>query len=324
MHNICDLSAPVQLEMDRCRNDFSQLLAHENPYLNDILAFVATYKGKMLRPLLTLLCGKLLGQITENTLLMAVAEELFHTASLLHDDIVDESDERRGSESVNRRFGNKSAVLVGDYLLALSMSCVARTGEPRMLTLLSECAQRMADGELLQLHNSVVVDSSEDDYFRVIESKTGSLFAVCTQAAAVFAGASEEVVDAMRRFGLLIGNCFQMQDDILDFVGGVEMGKPIGNDLMEGKATLPLLFALRQGANEDIQALAHKLKGPGISPMESSQLIKFTVENGGVDYARTVMNRFADDARRLLLPYAASPVYPTLCAFVDFLIERSH
>lgn len=324
MHSIADLAAPVSQEMTRCRTEFSRLLCHENPFLDDVLSFVAAYKGKMLRPLLTLLCGKLLGEVNDKTLSMAVALEMFHTASLLHDDIVDESNERRGNASVNSRFGNKSAVLVGDFMLALSLKCVAATGEPRLMSLLSDCAQRMTDGELLQLHGSLILDTSEEDYFRVIEAKTGALFAVCTQAAALCAGAPQEVVCVMRDFGLRLGVCFQLKDDVLDYIGGAEIGKPVGNDLLEGKVTLPLLYALKQQPGGPAIQLAQKLKSERISAEESAALIDFTVKTGGVEYAERVMQQFAAEAKQALAPYSASPVYGNLCAFVDYLIERTH
>lgn len=322
MNPIPDFTVPVQNEMAQCRQELTRLLCHENPFLDEILSFVASYKGKMLRPLLTLLCGRLLGQVNDKTISMAMAVELFHTASLLHDDIVDESDERRGNSSVNCRFGNKSAVLVGDYLLALSLECVARTGEPRLMSLLSACAQQMTDGELLQLHNSFMLACSEEDYYRVIEAKTGALFAVCTQAAALCANASDDVLAAMRQFGLLLGICFQLKDDILDYVGGDEIGKPVGNDLLEGKVTLPLLLALKNHSNSQLEPLVQKLELGSITAEEARLLIDFTVESGGVGYAEQVLNQYAEKAKRVLDPFTLSPIHDTLIGFVDYLVNR--
>lgn len=322
MNPIPDLTVIVQEEMAQCRNELSQLLHHENPFLDEILSFVASYKGKMLRPLLTLLCGKLLGQVNDKTISMALAVELFHTASLLHDDIVDESDERRGNASVNSRFGNQSAVLVGDYLLALSLECVARTGEPRLMSLLSACAQQMSDGELLQLHNSFMLNCSQEDYFRVIEAKTGALFAVCTQAAALCADATEEELSAMRAFGLMVGICFQLKDDILDYVGGDEIGKPVGNDLLEGKVTLPLLLALKNHSDNPVQPLVQKLRSGSMTADESRDLIDFTVKSGGVGYAEQVLCQYAEKAKRALDPFRSSPIHAALISFVDYLVNR--
>lgn len=322
MIDIQELTAPVAAEMQECRKQYESLLQHENAYLHEILTFVAAYKGKMLRPLLTILCGKLLGGVGQSTLSMALAIELFHTASLLHDDIVDESDERRGNRSVNAAFGNKPAVLVGDYLLATALLCVAKAGDARLTTLLSSAAQQMTDGELLQLRNAHLTDTSEEDYFRVIERKTAALFAVCTESAALCAGADEETRARLRTFGLNVGICFQLKDDILDYVGGSALGKPTGNDLMEGKVTLPLFYALKQGGVGEIEPLLAHVKSGELTREEASRLIDFTRQHGGILYAQEVMNRYALQAKEALAPFFGSDVHTALMRFVDCVVSR--
>lgn len=324
MIDIQEFSAPVAAEMQECRRQYDALLHHENAYLHEILAFVAEYKGKMLRPLLTLLCGKLVGRVTPATLSTALAIELFHTASLLHDDIVDESDERRAGRSVNAAFGNKSAVLVGDYLLATALLCVARTQDARLTTLLSVCAQQMTDGELLQLRNAQLMNnnSSEEDYFRVIERKTAALFAVCAESAALCGGADEEECARLRTFGLNVGICFQLKDDILDYVGTPALGKPTGKDLMEGKVTLPLLYALRQGGAGEVEHLLSRVKSAELTREEAAQLIDFACRHGGILYAREVMNRYALQAKEAIAPFFGSDSHTALVRFVDYVVSR--
>lgn len=322
MIDIKELERPVAQEISACRQQYESLLAHENPFLNDILAFVASYRGKMLRPLLLLLCGKLLNNCNDRTLSMALAVEFFHTASLLHDDIVDESDERRGNKSVRAAFDNKSAVLVGDYLLATSLKCVATTGMPQLMSVLSVCAQQMTDGELLQLHHSHLLETTEEDYFKVIERKTAALFAVCAESAAICAGADKQTVERLRLFGRYIGICFQLKDDILDYVGDAKLGKPVGNDLVEGKMTLPLLHALRSSNHDAILSLIENMQQGKLSQDEASTLIDFTVQAGGILYAQQVMNSYALKAKETLSPFYGSAAHVALMRFVDYVVSR--
>lgn len=322
MIDIKEIERPVALEMCECRKRYESLLSHENPYLDEILAYVASYNGKMLRPLLVLLCGKLLKNCNLRTQSMALAIEFFHTASLLHDDIVDDSDERRGNKSVRVAFDNKSAVLVGDYLLATSLKCVALTEKPQLMSSLSVCAQQMTDGELLQLHHSHLLETTEEDYFKVIERKTAELFAVCTESAALCADADQPTVERLRLFGRYLGICFQLKDDILDYVGDAKLGKPVGNDLVEGKMTLPLLHALHVRSDSSTAPLIDHMQQGKLTQEEAATLIDFTVQAGGILYAQQVMNTYALKAKETLAPFFGSEEHLALMRYVDYVVAR--
>lgn len=308
--------------MECCRREYDRLLHHPNPLLNIVLRHFSEHKGKMMRPLLTLLCAKLFGEIDSRAIDTALSFEIFHNASLVHDDIVDESDERRGMPSVNFKYGNKVAVLAGDYMLALGLQMSANTRNASLTNLLAWAAQEIVSGEFMQLDNIEKQEISEEAYYSVIRAKTAALFAACAKAGAETAGASAENQDNLERFGELIGICFQIKDDVFDYVAGAEIGKPTGNDMLEGKLTLPLIHALQTDGDAEMMRLARAVKEGSVSPDEIAYLVKFTVEHGGIDYAVETMEKFAAEARQLLQRYPDSPVRESLLQYVDYVIER--
>lgn len=308
--------------MECCRREYDRLLHHPNPLLNIVLRHFSEHKGKMMRPLLTLLCAKLFGEIDSRAIDTALSFEIFHNASLVHDDIVDESDERRGMPSVNFKYGNKVAVLAGDYMLALGLQMSANTRNASLTNLLAWAAQEIVSGEFMQLDNIEKKEISEEAYYSVIRAKTAALFAACAKAGAETAGASAENQDNLERFGELIGICFQIKDDVFDYVAGAEIGKPTGNDMLEGKLTLPLIHALQTDGDAEMMRLARAVKEGSVSPDEIACLVKFTVEHGGIDYAVETMEKFAAEARQLLQRYPDSPVRESLLQYVDYVIER--
>lgn len=314
---------PIESEMNRYKDVFDSFLVHKNPLLNLVLSTISKRKGKMMRPLLTLLSAKFIGgEVNDNTLLSAAAFEFFHTASLVHDDIVDESDERRGQKSVNYQFGNQAAVLVGDYLLGNALLCSSKTGNTKLVEIVSIAAQCLADGELLQLGNISNQQISEEVYYDIIKNKTAALFSACAQGGALSVSDDEKGLETMKKFGEIVGICFQIRDDIFDYNSDAQIGKPTGNDMKEGKLTLPVIHALLSTKNEQMIDIAHKVKSGEVSQEEIDALVAFTKANGGIDYAVKAMNDLADKAKSLLDDYPESDAKQALLTYVDFVVDR--
>ncbi len=324
MIDIIQLAKPVEREMNQCKDSFDSFMQHSrNLLLNDVLQRITSRKGKMMRPLLTLLVAKLLGEINENALSSALSFEFLHTASLVHDDIVDESCERRGNPSVNQLFGDKVAVLVGDYLLSHVLVNAAKTKNTRLVEIVAKVSEYLADGELLQLRNIYNRDISEEVYFHIIQGKTAELFAAAAEGGALSVNANEKDLQTMRSFGETVGICFQIKDDIFDYIAGAEIGKPTGNDMAEGKLTLPVIHALFSTNQTDMFALANKVKDGSVSADEIATLVRFTLDNHGIEYAEQVMEKYAEKAKSLLACYPESDVKASLMDYVDYVIERN-
>lgn len=314
---------PITAELTLFREQFDARLSHTNPLLDQVLRGVGERKGKMMRPMLTLLAAKLFSEANERTLHTACAFEYFHTASLLHDDVVDESEKRRGEASVNAAFGNKVAVLVGDYILALALEEASLAESTRLVNIISHSSQELANGELLQLHNIRNYNLSEDVYFDIIRNKTAALFSGCAEAGAMSVGAQESDLRNLYAFGDLIGLCFQIRDDIFDYNNDESIGKPTGNDMKEGKLTLPAIYALNAAGNDEMLAIARKVKNSEVTAQEVECLVAFTKEKGGIEYAQRKMAELADKAKSLLDIYPDSDVKQALCAYADFVVGRT-
>lgn len=314
---------PIEAEMTRFCGEFDARFTHSNPLLNAVLKGVAMRKGKMMRPLLTYLSAKLFDTPNDYTLHTALTFEFFHNASLLHDDVVDESDKRRGEASVNVAFNNQVAVLVGDYILATALQEASLTGSPRLIYILSVASQNLANGELLQLNNIKNYDLNEEVYYDIIRNKTAALFSGCAEGGAMSVTDSQKDVENMRLFGEIVGMCFQIRDDIFDYNDDQSIGKPTGNDMKEGKLTLPVIYAVNSTQNTDMQLIARKVKDRDVSDEDVARLVRFTKENGGVAYAEKVMGELGNNAKSLLDIYPDSDVKQALMAYVDFVIGRS-
>ena len=324
MTSIQHISQPVSEEIDLCRQRFDSFMTHNNVLLNEVLQRVASRKGKMMRPLLTLLSAKLFGEIGENTILAALTFEFFHTASLIHDDIVDESGVRRGDASVNEAYDNKVAVLVGDFILANALDTASQVQDPRLVAILSQTAKQLADGELLQLHNIENQELSEKIYFDIIRRKTAALFAACAEAGVMSVNNNATDIERLHQLGEIVGTCFQIRDDIFDYISGDEIGKPTGNDLREGKVTLPLLHALNVTNDAQMLHLVHIVKEGRADHDTILTLVNFAVNSGGIEYAEQQMKRLALQAHDLLNDYPDSPVRQALHNYIDYVITRSH
>ena len=324
MDALQQIRQPIDAEMSRYKQVFDSYLVHSNPILQEVLGKIARRQGKMMRPMLTLLCAKVLGgEANEDTIYTAATFEFFHTASLVHDDIVDESEERRGQKSVNNAYGNQVAVLVGDFILANALLCAAKTRSSRLIEIVSTAAQNLASGELLQLNNVQNTAIGYEVYFDIIKNKTAALFSACAEGGVLSVSSDEVSISAMREFGESVGICFQIRDDIFDYHHDSQIGKPTGNDMKEGKLTLPVIHALLATGNEEMLSLARKVKTRNVSQEEINILVDFTKENGGIEYAIEVMNDYADKAKSLLDRFPDSAAKQALYTFVDYVINRS-
>lgn len=315
---------PIEAELADFVSLFNQSLSHEDGLLGSALEHIRKRAGKCMRPILILLMARNFGQITDVTQNAAVGLELLHTASLVHDDVVDESEERRGQASVNATYDNKVAVLVGDYILSTALLCVARTHSEQIVTYLAELGRTLSDGEILQLSNIGRKDISEDVYYDVIKQKTAALFEACAGIGALSSGASEEDVMAAKQFGQNLGIIFQIRDDIFDYYDSKEIGKPTGNDMAEGKLTLPVIHAVNNGGDEDMKRLALKVKDHSVTAEEIASLVDYTKRMGGIEYAEKRMWEFHAEAQRFLDERVGQQeIKEALQAYLDFVIKRN-
>lgn len=315
---------PIEAELADFVSLFNQSLSHEDGLLGSALEHIRKRAGKRMRPILILLMARNFGQITDVTQNAAVGLELLHTASLVHDDVVDESEERRGQASVNATYDNKVAVLVGDYILSTALLCMARTHSEQIVTYLAELGRTLSDGEILQLSNIGRKDISEDVYYDVIKQKTAALFEACAGIGALSSGASKEDVMAAKQFGQNLGIIFQIRDDIFDYYDSKEIGKPTGNDMAEGKLTLPVIHAVNNGGDEDMKRLALKVKDHSVTAEEIASLVDYTKRMGGIEYAEKRMWEFHAEAQRFLDERVGQQeIKEALQAYLDFVIKRN-
>ena len=319
------IKQPISSELADFVELFNHSLDHSGGLLAQALDHIRKQGGKRMRPMLILLMAKNFGEITRVTQHAAVGLELLHTASLVHDDVVDESGERRGQASVNAVYDNKVSVLVGDYILSTALLYVSYTRKERIVRSLAQLGKTLSDGEILQLSNIQSQEISEEVYYNIIKGKTAALFEACAAIGAEASGASEEDVEQARKFGQNLGIIFQIRDDIFDYYDSKEIGKPTGNDMAEGKLTLPVIHALNSTGNEEMILLARKVKSKEIKSEEIARLVTFTKENGGIEYADKRMWDFHRECRQFIDAKVSDPALR--CAFeayLDFVIERKH
>ena len=319
------IKKPISKDLDDFIALFESALTHSDGMLSSALSHIRQRGGKRMRPMLTLLLAKNYGQISNVTQHSAVGLELLHTASLVHDDVVDESAERRGQASVNASYNNKVAVLVGDYILSTSLLHVSYTGNQHIIEYLAELGRTLAAGEILQLSNIQNQEISEEVYYQVIKQKTAALFEACAAIGALSGGASDAQVLEAKMFGQNLGIMFQIRDDIFDYYDSKEIGKPTGNDMAEGKLTLPVIYALNNTDFESMHTLAKKVKAGTINTDEIAVLVEFTKQQGGIEYAEQRMQHFS----KLCMRYIDSQVKEkavkeALTAYVDYVVRRNY
>ena len=322
MDSISLIKTPIEAELEDFKDLFDSPLSDSNALLDSVITHIRKRNGKMMRPILVLLVARLYSAVSPATLHAAVSLELLHTASLVHDDVVDESTERRGQLSVNAVFNNKVSVLAGDYLLATSLVHAEQTNNYKIIRLVSSLGQKLAEGELLQLSNVSNHSFSEEVYFDVIRKKTAALFAACAEAAALSVEVGEEEVAFARLLGEYIGICFQIKDDIFDYFDSKKIGKPTGNDMLEGKLTLPVLYALNTTKDEWAEQTALKVKEGTATPHENVCLFSEEQENGGIEYACRIIEQYKKKAFDLLASLPESNICVALRTYLDYVVDR--
>lgn len=313
---------PVEKEMADFEAYFGKTMRSEIPLLNIILNYVLRRKGKQMRPLLVFLTAKLNGTIGEPTYVAATFIELLHTASLAHDDVVDDAHERRGALSINALWNSKIAVLVGDYMLSKGMLISVEKNRFDMLEIVSEAVKSMSEGELLQLQKSRKLNIKEEDYFKIIICKTAALLSACTACGAKSVSDNPDITLLMKEFGENIGIAFQIRDDILDYEGTGLTGKTVGNDIKEKKITLPLIHALEQAPSQKKKHILSIVKNKKKSKSEIYEVISFVSDYGGIEYAELKMNQYRDKALAILDSYPDSDVKESLKEFVHYTTSR--
>lgn len=319
---VADIQAPIAAEMALFEQKFRGLMKSDVMLLDQIMNYIVKRKGKQLRPMFVFLTAGVCGQITESTYRGASLIELLHTATLVHDDVVDDSNYRRGFFSINALWKNKIAVLVGDYLLSRGLLLSVDNGDFDLLQIVSTAVRELSEGELLQIEKARRLDITEAVYYEIIRQKTASLIASCCAVGAQSAGSNRATVEQARAFGEKVGMAFQIKDDLFDY-GTAEIGKPLGIDIKEKKMTLPLIYALNRAGYLDKRRMINIIKNESENPKKVADVIAFVKNSGGIDYATEAMNGYVAEAQTLLDSFSDSPYRQSLHQLVQYTIERS-
>ena len=315
---------PVKQELTEFEKVFREALKGSIPFLDFITNFILRRKGKQIRPLFVFLSARLHGQVNNSTFVAASLIELLHTATLVHDDVVDESYERRGFFSLNALWKSKVAVLVGDYLLAKGLLLAVKHKEYRLLEIVSDAVREMSEGELLQIQKSRRNGITAEEYFEIIRKKTAALISSCTACGAYSAGASEEIVERMKQFGEYAGIVFQIKDDLLDYQKTGLTGKPTGNDIREGKYTLPLILALQNSSSGKAREIRKMMRRKDLKGKDVYTVIEFAERNGGISQATEKMNEYIQTALTLLQDFPANDARNALSELLYFIASREN
>ncbi len=317
------IQKPIEQDIIKFNDYYRVQFKSDIKLLNETLAYMGNSIGKMMRPMLVMLVAKSIGEVDEKIFAAASAMELLHTASLVHDDVIDESDMRRGNPSLNIVFNNNIAVLTGDFLFSQALNNAAATNDIRVVSELSNLGKALSRGEMLQVELRKNGTYSEENYIDVIISKTASLFVCSCVCAAYLSGASKDVVESFEKFGKNVGICFQIKDDLFDYYSN-DIGKPTGSDMREGKITLPALYVLRNSGNPLLAPIKEKLSsGKELSEDEITALIAIAKEEGGVEYAESQIERYRSLAVDALPDTIPAELRSAFEAYIDYTILRS-
>ena len=329
MATLTDIRRPIEAEWKQYERMIESALRADNKLQQEVLRYIGSRRGKQLRPLLVLLSAKLCNPVTDKTLRSAVALELLHTASLIHDDVVDSSDTRRGIAAVHTKWTNKVAVLIGDYMLAKVIGLVAEVRNIRILEIVSQLGKSLSSGEMVQLHVGQSMWIDEERYFQVIEQKTAQLFQACAEAGAESTGCTPRQRAALREYGRLLGLCFQIKDDIFDYSDLEEIGKPTMSDMRDGKVTLPLIEALRRAPQKEaerIRELGERISGLVVSGDDETRMLEeiksFVMRFKGEEYAVQRMLAYKKQATESLNVFRDSEEKKSLIGLLDYAINR--
>ena len=322
MGKIDNIKAPVENELIRFRNEFNDVMKTRVPLLNLITRYVVKNKGKQMRPLFVFLSARLLGETTDSTYRAASLIELLHTATLVHDDVVDEANMRRNVFTINALWKNKVAVLVGDFLLSKGMLLALENKEYQLLEIVSRATKQMSEGELLQIEKARKLDISEEVYFDIIRQKTATLIGSATAAGAASVGANNEIVDEFWNLGEYIGVAFQIKDDLLDYSNSGITGKASGNDLKEKKMTLPLIYMLNNMSASEKRKIILQIKYRSENAAVRNSIISKVKQSGGIEYSEAKMNDYLQKAMQIIEPYEESEIKTALSELINYSINR--
>jgi len=317
-----NIKAPVAEHMDAFEVKFKDAMKSSVPLLDKITNYIVKRKGKQIRPMFVFLSAQTVGEINESTYRAASLIELLHTATLVHDDVVDDSNERRGFFSVNALWKNKIAVLIGDFLLSRGLLLSLDNNDFHLLKIVSTAVKEMSEGELLQIEKARRLDISEDIYFDIIRQKTASLVASCCAAGAASVTDDKEIIAKFKEFGVLTGMAFQIKDDLFDFGSSEEIGKPTGIDIKEKKMTLPLIYGLNNSTWSEKRRIINIIKNHNTDPVKVKEVIDFVIAKGGLKYAEKIMLDYKDKALAVLKQFPESPTRNSLEQLVVYSIER--
>lgn len=320
-HSLKEIQAPIAHEMTEFEKKFRESMKSKVQLLDKIMTYIVKRKGKQMRPMFVFLSCGVTGEINEATYRGAALIELLHTATLVHDDVVDDANYRRGFFSINALWKNKIAVLVGDYLLSRGLLLSVEHGDYELLNIVSNATKEMSEGELLQMEKARRLDIDEEVYFDIIRQKTASLIASCCAVGASSSGADVKTIEKMRLFGEKVGMAFQIKDDLFDY-GNAEIGKPLGIDIKEKKMTLPLIFALRNASLIEKKKVIFKIKNQSHKNKKVREVIEFVKSSGGLEYAQEVMEKFYSEALEVLQSFKDSDFKNSLSDLVQFTIMR--
>ncbi|MFY0654337.1 MAG: polyprenyl synthetase family protein [Cyclobacteriaceae bacterium] len=319
---ISDIQSPIAHEMAEFEKKFRNSMKSNVMLLDKIMTYIVKRKGKQMRPMFVFLSAGTTGQIDESSYRGASLIELLHTATLVHDDVVDDSNYRRGFFSVNALWKNKIAVLVGDFLLSRGMLLSIENEDFALLKIVSEAIREMSEGELLQMEKAKKLNITEEIYYDIIRQKTASLITACCKVGAASSGANQDAIDKMGVFGEKVGMAFQIKDDLFDY-GVQEIGKPLGIDIREKKMTLPLIYALQNSSWSEKSEIKGIIKKHSENTKKVNQVIEFVKEKGGIEYAESVMNDYHKEAIEVLNSFPSSPCRTSLEQLVQFTIDRT-
>lgn len=322
MLKLKEIQTPIAKELDLFETRFKESMRSSVPLLNRITQYLIKQKGKQMRPMFVFLSAGLCGSINDSTYRGASLVELLHTASLVHDDVVDNANERRGFFSINALWKNKVAVLVGDFLLSKGLLLSVASNEHDLLRIVSEAVEEMSEGELLQIEKARRLDIEESVYFEIIKKKTASLIASCCACGASSAGSSPEQVNLLRTFGEKVGIAFQIKDDLFDF-GTDDIGKPVGNDIKEKKMTLPLIYALKHTSTSEKRRIINLVRNHSENKEKVAEVISFVRNSGGLDYAEKKMFAYQQEAFDILATFPDNEYRTGLQQLVRFTTERN-
>ncbi|MBL6657346.1 MAG: polyprenyl synthetase family protein [Flavobacteriales bacterium] len=322
MNSIKKIKTPIQQEMLLFETKFKESLKSNVPLLDKVLHYIVKRKGKQMRPMFVFLCNKMFGEINESTYRAASLIELLHTATLVHDDVIDDANLRRGFFSINALWKNKIAVLVGDFLLSQGLLLSLQNKEYDLLQIVSKAVKDMSEGELLQIEKARHLDIEEDIYFDIIRQKTATLIAACCACGATAAKQDEKTIDKMREFGELVGIAFQMKDDLFDYYNDDIIGKPTGIDIKEQKMTLPLIYALKHVSKKDCKFIIQTVKKHNTDSERVSKVLSLVKQSGGIEYTIEKMKGYQNRALSLLKTFDDNESRKSLELLVNFVIER--